>query len=91
MKITRTSWVSGEVNTLDLPITQEQLDLYAAGALLQDAFPNLTPDEREFIKSGITAEEWDSLFGGDEEEEQEKEVSEWHAFDREIRPYDLGD
>jgi hypothetical protein len=91
MNITRTSWVSGEVNTLDLPITQEQLDLYAAGALLQDAFPNLTPDEREFIKSGITAEEWDSLFGGDEEEEQEKEVSEWHAFDREIRPYDLGD
>lgn len=88
MKITRTSWVSGEVNTLDLPITQTQLDLYAAGALLQDAFPNLTPDEREFIKSGITAEEWDS---GDEEEEQEKEVSEWYAFDREIRPYDLGD
>ena len=91
MNITRTSWVSGEVNTLDLPVTQEQLDLYAAGALLQDAFPNLTPDEREFIKSGITAEEWDSLFGGDEEQEQEKEVSEWHAFDREIRPYDLGD
>ena len=91
MNITRTSWVSGEVNTLDLPITQTQLDLYAAGALLQDAFPNLTPDEREFIKSGITAEEWDSLFGGDEEQEQEKEVSEWHAFDREIRPYDLGD
>ena len=91
MNITRTSWVSGEVNTLDLPVTQEQLDLYAAGALLQDAFPNLNPDEREFIKSGITAEEWDSLFGGDEEEEEEKEVSEWHAFDREIRPYDLGD
>ena len=74
MNITRTSWVSGEVNTLDLPITQTQLDLYAAGALLQDAFPNLTPDEREFIKSGITAEEWDSLFGGlDEEEEEEVE------------------
>jgi hypothetical protein len=73
MKITRTSWISGEVNTLDLPITQEQLNLYAAGALLQDAFPNLNPDQREFIKSGITAEEWDSMFGGPEEEEQEIE------------------
>jgi hypothetical protein len=73
MKITRTSWISGEVNTLDLPITQEQLNLYAAGALLQDAFPNLNPDQREFIKSGITAEEWDSMFGSPEEEEQEIE------------------
>lgn len=72
MNITRTSWVSGEVNTLDLPITQQQLDLYAAGALLQDAFPNLNADEREFIKSGITAEEWDSLFGGPEEEEEQE-------------------
>ena len=66
MNITRTSWVSGEVNTLDLPITQEQLDLYAAGALLQDAFKNLNADEREFIKSGITAEEWEELFGSKE-------------------------
>jgi len=66
MLITRKSWVSGEVNTLDLPVTQLDLDIYAAGALLQDAFPNLTPDEREFIKSGITAEEWEELFGSKE-------------------------
>jgi hypothetical protein len=72
MKITRTSWISGEVNTFDLPVTQEQMNLYAAGALLQDAFPNLTPDEREFIKSGITAEEWDEMFGGPEEEEEQE-------------------
>ena len=59
--------VSGVTRTLDLPVTQQQLDSYAQGALLQNAFPNLNPDEREFIKSGITAEEWESLFGGEEE------------------------
>ena len=56
--------VSGITRTLDLPVTQEQLDNYAQGALLQNAFPNLSADEREFIKSGITTEEWESLFGG---------------------------
>jgi hypothetical protein len=67
MEITRTSLATGTTRTLDLNVTLEQLNNYAQGALLQDAFPNLNPDEREFIKTGITAEEWDSLFGGEEE------------------------
>ena len=52
---------------MDLPVTVEQLEHYAAGALLQNAFPNLSADEREFIKTGITAEEWEAIFGTDEE------------------------
>ena len=31
---------------------------YDQGALLQDAFPTLGAPEREFIKTGVTAEEW---------------------------------
>ena len=58
MKITRTSQVTGTEHTLDLPITEEQLARYEDGALLQDAFPDLAPPLREFIKSGITPEEW---------------------------------
>jgi hypothetical protein len=60
--------MTGKVCTMDIPVTQEQLNLYAAGALLQNAFPNLTAGQREFIKTGITDEEWESLFGGGEEE-----------------------
>lgn len=67
MIITRTSVFSNTTRSLDLPVTQQQLEHYAAGALLQNAFPNLTPDEREFIKSGVTAEEWEAIFGSDEE------------------------
>lgn len=69
MKITRTSTISGEENTLDLPVTQEQLArYYIEKVLLQEAFPNLNAAEREFIKSGITEDEWKAMFGVLEEE-----------------------
>lgn len=33
----------------------------------QDHFPELNADQREFLISGTTPEEWERLFGGDEE------------------------
>jgi hypothetical protein len=63
MKITRKSPFSGVVHTLDIPCTEEQLTLWQSGTLIQKAMPNLTSDEREFIKTGITLEEWDAEFG----------------------------
>ena len=63
MKITRISTITGIERTLDLDITQAQLDRYQlGGVLLQDAFPQLKPGEREFIKSGITEVEWNEVF-----------------------------
>jgi hypothetical protein len=51
---------------MDLDITPASLELYENfGVLLQDAFPNLTPAQREFIKTGITPEEWYDFFGED--------------------------
>ena len=61
MKITRTNPFNGEVNTLNIEVTDEQIQAYAAGALIQDAFPNLSADDREFIKTGITAESWENM------------------------------
>jgi hypothetical protein len=63
MIITNTSKVSGKTRSIDLDVTEEQLIRYGTGRFtLQDCFPNLTIDEREFIKTGITAEEWEALF-----------------------------
>lgn len=31
--------------------------------LIQDALPELNPDQREFLISGTTPEEWEELFG----------------------------
>lgn len=61
MEITRTSRMSGITRTMDLPITHDQLLDYSRGALIQDAFYNLTPAQREFFMTGITEEEWDEM------------------------------
>lgn len=64
MIVTKKSSISGKIHSMDLDITDEQISEYNKGdKLIQDVFPNLSPDEREFIMSGITPEEWDSMFG----------------------------
>ena len=62
MLITRTSPFSGNTNSMEIEVTQEQLSSWENGTLIQNAMPNLSADEREFIKTGITPEEWDSAF-----------------------------
>lgn len=70
MIIERTSPVSGKTNTMDLDVTQEQLDrIKLPGQHIQNVMPHLTADQREFILTGITGEEWDSLFEEDDEDE----------------------
>lgn len=31
--------------------------------LIQEAMPNISADDREFIKTGITTDEWEGAFG----------------------------
>ena len=58
------------MNTMELPITQEHLDIYetVGDILVQDAFPNLDIGQREFLISGITPDEWTKTFGDEEDE-----------------------
>ena len=65
MLIKRQSVFTGKICTLDIPCTEEQYQKWENGELIQTAMPNLTPDQREFIISGITAEEWHTVFGDD--------------------------
>ena len=62
LSVTKPSMLSGLENTMVLDITFEQYDAWRGGALIQDAMPNLTPDEREFLMTGITSEEWDKEY-----------------------------
>ena len=64
MLITRRSQISGEVNTFEVNCTPEQIAAWERGALIQDAMPNFDAPLREFIKSGITPQEWIEMFGG---------------------------
>lgn len=74
MLILRTSPLTGKSNTMDLDITEDQVWQYRNGALLQQAFPNLTAEEREFFKTGYTPEDWEMLFGRSEDMFEEEEL-----------------
>ena len=68
MQITKTSVHSVITRTLDLDVTFEEIAAWQAGELIQVAMPRLNADEREFIKTGITAEEWEEIFPPEEDE-----------------------
>jgi hypothetical protein len=57
--------MTGNVHEMDLDITEDQLNDWNQGQLIQDVMPELSPDAREFLMTGITSDEWDSLMGDD--------------------------
>lgn len=70
MLITKVSMLTNKVRTMDLDVTEEQMAKWNEGkTLVQRVFPHLTADEREFILSGITPEEWTEAFAEPDETE----------------------
>lgn len=66
--LSRTSELTGERNFMRINISEQSFflkfpRLYSKTKpeRIQDVFPELTDDEREFIKTGITPEEWETL------------------------------
>jgi hypothetical protein len=58
MLIKRKSPISGLTRKLDISISQEDYDRWVKGEKLQNVCPDLTPEEREYIISGVHANEW---------------------------------
>ena len=64
VRLERKSLLTGNVSTMDLPTTQEKLDIFfdesqkQTRPLIQDLFSELSEDEREFIQTGATPKEW---------------------------------
>ena len=69
MLITKRSMLTGVEHTLEIPCTPEQLADYRGGKYIQDAMPNVPAPLREFLMTGITPDEWNSLVGSEEDEE----------------------
>tara|TARA_R110000796_G_scaffold158021_1_gene274750 strand:+ start:285 stop:485 length:201 start_codon:yes stop_codon:yes gene_type:complete len=55
--------VTGETNTMAINATVEQVELWQNGTLIQDAMPQASADEREFLISGCTPACWALLEG----------------------------
>jgi hypothetical protein len=66
MNITRTSPVTGKENTMYIDVCREQMDSWVNGMLIQKAMPNISAVQREFIMTGLTPEDWDTMFGEEE-------------------------
>ena len=65
MLITRISPLTGKTLTLDLDITEDQIREYETPGrvrLIQEIFPSLTADQREFVLTGYTNEDWEQMF-----------------------------
>ena len=58
MLIHRTSAMTGKNHSREISIQPIQLTAWKAGGLIQNVAPHLSPDDREFLISGITPEEW---------------------------------
>jgi hypothetical protein len=67
MKITRISPFSNKKNTIEVNCTDEEYQKWINGTLIQFAMPNLSPEHREFILTGITPEEWNETFSNSED------------------------
>lgn len=67
MLVTKISHLSGKETTLELNVTQEQMDRFenrrANGEYVQTIFPHLSKDEREFLLTGVSPIEWNEIFG----------------------------
>lgn len=61
MRIVKTSQLTGNTHTMSIDVTIAQLNAWADGTSIQTAMPNLSADEREFIKTGITPDEWNDF------------------------------
>ena len=57
--------MTGKPHTVTLPA--QGLFHYNHGMLVQDAFPNVSAEDREFITSGVGPEGWESLTEGKDE------------------------
>lgn len=67
VSVTATCALSGRSSTMEIPVSVESLEHWAAGGVnIQDALPGATPSQREFLMTGITAEMWDIMFEDDE-------------------------
>ena len=79
-----------EVNCTPKQYT-EGLVKYSMGVLLQNAFPFLNANEREFIKTGTPPHVWDEMFGEPKTSREDFAPDERAASDRNERYYGAGD
>ena len=60
LRVTGECTATGDVYSIEVPA--EGFARWEAGTLIQVALPDLSPDDREFLISGITPAAWNQIF-----------------------------
>ena len=65
ISIERKSTLTGIIHVREIEVEPNKLHAWLSGKLggfIQDVFPELSADDREFLLTGITPGEWDEAF-----------------------------
>lgn len=68
VRVTLTSMLTGKTNAMNLPTSVGKVKQFLSHRqdcdLVQDMFPELSEDQREFLMTGITPDEWSEAMNG---------------------------
>ena len=53
--------MTGKINTMEITMDPSDYVAWKNGMMIQNALPYLTANEREFIKTGLVEDEWDTM------------------------------
>lgn len=79
MLITKKSEYSGIEHSKEIDVNPEKYNNWEKNGrptLIQKEFPELSPEDREFILTGVTPDEWEEIFKDSEFDEYMEEVTE---------------
>lgn len=77
MLLTKKSNLTGKVTSQEINVSEDKIMQWESmqgmrnRPLIQELFPELNAQEREFIMNGISAAEWDKYMGEDEDDEKD--------------------
>jgi len=67
-EVTAKSSITGIMHTRRIPCSAGEIRYWQSSRrTVQSVLPELSPDDREFLISGITPEEWEQTFGQEED------------------------
>jgi len=72
MKVFKRSILSGEGHWRDIPADPGKIAQWLAGVVhehIQNYFPELSAEDREFLLNGITPEEWETMLPPENEDD----------------------
>jgi hypothetical protein len=62
MLIQRRSPRTGQINVREINCTPEQIIAWDGGRCIQDVMPDVSKEDREFLMTGYTPEDWAIIF-----------------------------